>query len=124
MIIHNNKVALIKRIKKDVTYYVFSGGGVEDMESPEDATVREAYEELGITVKIKSLHAVVDFRGKEYFFLCEIIKGEFGTGDGPEFHDSSEESGAYIPLWEEINNLDSLDIRPREIAEMISKKKC
>lgn len=53
VIIENNKVALIKRVRDGQEYYVFPGGGIENEESPEQAAIRETFEELGIHISIK-----------------------------------------------------------------------
>ncbi len=45
------KILLIKR--RDVPVWVLPGGGIENNESPEDAILREIFEETGFTVKIK-----------------------------------------------------------------------
>jgi len=42
VIIENKQVALIKRNKDDVVYYVFPGGGIEGDETPEVGAKREA----------------------------------------------------------------------------------
>jgi 8-oxo-dGTP pyrophosphatase MutT (NUDIX family) len=52
VIIEDGKVALIERMKNGNHYYVFPGGGVEKGETPEQTAIREAFEELGVTVKI------------------------------------------------------------------------
>ncbi|WP_232362060.1 NUDIX domain-containing protein, partial [Bacillus thuringiensis] len=53
IIVQEGKIALIKRIREEETYYVFPGGGVEEGETPEEATKREVYEELGLHIKVE-----------------------------------------------------------------------
>ncbi len=43
IIVQEGKIALIKRIREDETYYVFPGGGIEEGETPEEATRREIF---------------------------------------------------------------------------------
>jgi len=117
VIIKNKKVALIKRINNGVTYYVFPGGGIEKGEAPEQTAKREAYEELGIDIDVKECIAEIDFNGKQYFFIGKIVGGAFGTGQGEEFSD--ENKGVYIPMWVEIDDLPSIDVKPREVAQKI-----
>jgi 8-oxo-dGTP diphosphatase len=86
ILISGNRVALIKRVRDGMTFYVIPGGGIKEGESPEDATIREAYEELGITIAIKERVAIIEFNGGlQYYFLGEITGGTFGTGQGKEF---------------------------------------
>lgn len=60
--------------------------------------------------------AKVTFTGTQYFFLSEIIDGEFGTGQGEEYIDENRERGTYSPVWVELDHLSSLDVRPKEVA--------
>ncbi|MCC6569407.1 MAG: NUDIX domain-containing protein, partial [Anaerolineales bacterium] len=53
VLIENNKIALIERHRAGLEYFVFPGGGVDEGESPEQAAVREAMEELGVEVVVK-----------------------------------------------------------------------
>ncbi len=90
-------VAAIERVRDGMTYHTLPGGQVEDGESPAEAARREAFEELGVLVKIRGLVAVVHFglRTQQYF-LAESIGGDFGTGDGPELASSADsEQGSY-----------------------------
>ncbi|HJF33499.1 MAG TPA: NUDIX domain-containing protein [Sporosarcina psychrophila] len=119
VLIEKNKVALIKRVKENCVYYVFPGGGIEEGETPEEATERETFEELGVKIKIKEHVCSVDFIGTQYFYLADIVGGTFGTGSGEEFTDLNLDRGTYQPLWMEIKNLSSLDVRPREVTEKI-----
>jgi len=40
IIVQEGKIALIKRIREGKTNYVFPGGGIEEGETPEEATKR------------------------------------------------------------------------------------
>nr|WP_239454166.1 NUDIX domain-containing protein [Bacillus suaedaesalsae] len=117
VIIQNGKVALIKRTKSEEVYYVFPGGGVEEGESPEEATIREVKEELGVRIENKYLLATVQFQGIQYFYVADITSGIFGTGEGEEFSDPSR--GRYEPTWVEITALSSLEVKPKQIVKLI-----
>ncbi|WP_430787332.1 NUDIX hydrolase [Virgibacillus flavescens] len=116
VLIENKKVALIKRIKNGSVYYVFPGGGIERGESLEDGAKREAFEELGVEIKINECLAEIEFNGTQYFFLSEIIGGTFGTGNGEEYIDEDSERGTYLPMWVDIERLSFLEVKPKEIA--------
>ncbi|MEH7236637.1 NUDIX domain-containing protein [Bacillus sp. JJ1562] len=93
-------------------YYVFPGGGIEIGESPEECT----YEELGVKVKLHECIGTVEYSGKQYFFLSEIIDGKFGTGMGDEFSVNNRNRGSYTPVWISLEDLTFLDVRPKQIA--------
>ncbi|MDX8363378.1 NUDIX hydrolase [Cytobacillus sp. IB215316] len=119
VLIDNKKVCLIKRVVGESVYYVFPGGGIENGETPEDGAKREALEELGVTVNISECFAKVKYNGTQYFFLAEITEGKFGTGEGIEYKDKNRNRGTYIPMWIEINQLSSVDVKPKEVATKI-----
>jgi len=52
VIVDDEKVALIERVRGGRTYYLFPGGGTEEGETPEDAARREACEELALSVQL------------------------------------------------------------------------
>jgi 8-oxo-dGTP diphosphatase len=114
----DGQVALIRRVRNDRTYYLFPGGGAEEGETPEQAAVREAFEELGVEVRLERLVALVEFRGsKQYFFAAIIEGGVFGTGDGPEFSAPEyADRGSYTPVWMDVTELDQHDVRPRRLC--------
>lgn len=76
-------VVALKRC--DVPVWVFPGGGVEDNESPEEAAIREAYEETGLTVrivrKIGEYMPINKLTKLTYVFECSIISGKLQTGN-------------------------------------------
>lgn len=56
------------------------------------------------------------YHGTQYFFLTEIINGTFGIGQGEEYTDNERARGIYLPTWEDIKMLSSIDVKPREVA--------
>jgi len=116
VIVKNDKVGLIKRIRNGSVYYVFPGGGIEDGEHPETGAKREALEELGVKINVTECFAKLEFKGTQYYFLAEIIEGVFGTGQGEEYTDDNRDRGTYLPEWIDIKKLSSLDVKPKEIS--------
>ena len=102
-------------------YYMTPGGGVEGDETPEQAAVREAFEEVGLQVQIDRLLMIVRYGEDEHYcFHAHVTDGVFGTGAGPEFTERTlETSGTYAPVWLPISDVAGLDVRPRAIAEAI-----
>ena len=127
IIFMNGGVALMHRVgvikRKDIQeYYTFPGGGLEEGETIEEGTIREIKEEFGIDVKVvKKLYELESekFNQKEYFFLCEYIGGEFGTGEGPEFSNNPKyiDSGKYLPEIIKKEDVKNIPLLPPEIKE-------
>ena len=122
VVVVDGRVALIRRMRHNRTYYVFPGGGVEPGETPEAAAVREAHEELGLHLRLNRLVATVEFTGnRQYYYLATITGGEFGTGTGPEFHSPAYSGrGSYMPVWLRLADLPSHDVRPPGLAAVLS----
>lgn len=70
-------------------HYLLPGGGVDDGETPKQASVREAFEEYGVNVEAikylgKNYYTVpmeidgVKFKSNrvEYYYLCKTVQGE------------------------------------------------
>ncbi|MCU5683815.1 NUDIX hydrolase [Bacillus wiedmannii] len=117
IIVQEGKIVLIKRIREGEIYYVFPGGGIEEGETAEEATKREAYEELGVHIKVEHLIAKVEYKGTEYYFNAHIIDGVFGSGKAEEF--KLKDRGSYIPLWLPMHELEKVSIKPYEVVGSI-----
>ena len=120
ILLEENKLALIERHRQGRHYFAFPGGGVDEGETPEQAAIREAEEELGIQVKIVKLIAEVTFNlNAQYYFLVEWVGGEFGTGTGEEYGEYDPQHGTYLPLWMPLTDVPTQNVLPRELAELI-----
>lgn len=114
----------VKKRKDYQEYYTFPGGGLEEGETPEQGTIREIKEELGIDVKIVKKIYEMDskkFTQKEIFYLCEYVGGKFGTGDGPEFSNDPRyaDSGKYLPEIIKKEQIESIILLPLEMKEKL-----
>ena len=125
VLIQDHKVALIERHRAGLTYFVFPGGGVDEGESPEQAAIREAMEELGIEVVIRQKVAEIQLghKSRQVYFLVEQTGGQFGTGAGEEYGNAiSAEEGVYIPVWMPIEELPfHQNVYPADLARLVVK---
>ncbi|MBI4760116.1 MAG: NUDIX hydrolase [Chloroflexota bacterium] len=126
VLVEDSKVALIERHRAGLDYFVFPGGGVDEGETPEQAAVREAKEELGLDVTVKKKVAEIHFDlSVQIYFLVEKVGGEFGSGTGEEFTDAdpdNPEEGIYIPIWMPLEELRRHDnVYPAGVKELLLK---
>jgi 8-oxo-dGTP pyrophosphatase MutT (NUDIX family) len=120
ILIEDNKLALIERHRAGKHYFAFPGGGVDEGETPEQAAIREAEEELGILVEIKQKVAEVFFNGNtQYYFLAEKLSGKFGSGTGEEFDEYNPVYGTFLPLWLPLVDISTHNVLPRELADLV-----
>ncbi len=112
------------RNKHGREYYAFIGGGVEPDETPEQAVIREVYEESSLRVRLGKL--LYELRqedgGIQYFYLCHYVSGE------PTIHKASDEYKAnivgentYQPLWVPLQDIDSLVLYPVSLKQRIEQ---
>ena len=113
---YNDGLVVIKRIKgkgeEKEEYYTIPGGGQEELETIQEATIREIREELGIEIKLTN---------KCYdFFVAEYKSGEIGSGKGDEMTNIDyEKYGAYIPEVIKKEEIENIRLLPDEIKRII-----
>jgi len=121
VLLQDDLLCLMRRVRLHSTYYLFPGGGVEGGESPVEAVVREAWEELGLHVQPGRL--VGDFthnNERHLFYLAKVTGGDFGTGTGEEYSGALRESrGTYEPVWISVADACQLDSRPIELVRAL-----
>lgn len=121
VLLDGDRICLIERVRAGRTYYLFPGGGVEAGETPEQAAVREAHEELGLHVELGRLVGDFSHRGqRQLFYAAKVVGGEFGTGTGEEMACTADSvSGSYTPVWLSLGSALQRDVRPRELCEAL-----
>lgn len=122
---YNNGLIVIKRIKghnedKNI-YYTIPGGGQEDNETIEEATLREVKEELGIEIELTNKCYKLESQDrKQYFFVAKYKSGKIGTGQGEEMTNIDyEKYGAYIPEIIPVKEIKNIRLLPEEIKRII-----
>lgn len=121
IILKDNEVLLIKRVKNNRTYYVFPGGKAEVGETPEMTAMREAYEELGVQVALGDCFETVRFSEvQQYYFLATIVGGELGTGQAEEF---TTGEGTYELEWLPVEALSNYPVIPVEVVISLMNEK-
>lgn len=128
VLIENNQVALIERHRAGLDYFVFPGGGMDYGETPEQAAIREAMEELGVEVAIRQTVAIIHFdQSTQVYYLVERVSGEFGTGSGEEYTDADPDDpqeGIYVPVWMPIDDLPNQPkVFPADLAKLVLKSR-
>ena len=130
IIIDSDKILLINRIKGNDSYWVVPGGAVESSETHEQAIKRECLEELGVKIELEKLFLQrlgdkPEIEGQqEFFYLCNIVDGQIGTGQGPEFQAGTKYKGEYIIKWVALKDLPDVNLKPEEVKNKIFQLYC
>lgn len=127
VIIKENKILLMHRIRDDWEYFTFPGGSVEVNETPEQTVVRELEEEFTIKVSLDKLLFEIEnsYKGKtvqEYFFLAKDFTSTPVLGG--EEKDRMNEKNQYAPVWVNLSDLPNTPLLPTKAKEFIIKLYC
>ena len=95
-----------------IEYYSIPGGGIDKGESPENAAVRELYEEMGVRIKLGDLvaHRIGKFF-EHYVFTAEIIEGEPRLRMDSEEAEYMNERNQFIVRWVPVGELTKENLR-------------
>lgn len=128
IIVKDEKILLMRRNNKGLKYYTFIGGGMEEGETPEEAAIREAKEEVSLDVKINQYlfkHYNIDHTKQfgdryDYFFLVTEFQGEVELG-GPE-KEREKDGNLYFPEWHDIDDIKNIqNLLPEEEKNLVSE---
>jgi len=118
IIIDNDRILLLHRIKKGKEYYVIPGGTIEEGEIPEETAVREIKEETNLDVELGDVFCRVnDFMHNGIYFLAKKFSGNLKLG-GPELG-RIDENNQYHLEWVHKETLQKLLLYPEEVKKKI-----
>lgn len=128
IVLHDNKILVMRRNKMGKLYMVTPGGRLEPGEDPEQALTRELAEETMIEIANPRLVFIEEPNnqqwGTQYIYLCDYIAGE------PQLHPDSDEQRSnlegknlYEPMWLPLDLFPHPDFpfRSQRVAEEINK---
>ncbi len=119
IILKNDEVLIIHRVKPERDYYVWPGGKIESGESEGQALCRELKEELNFEIgHSKYLFAINYLDHDETYYLVDEFSGELALG-GPE-KDRMNEQNKYSFNWVKLSELNKVpNLVPKETVEKI-----
>jgi 8-oxo-dGTP pyrophosphatase MutT (NUDIX family) len=124
VIIKDGMILLIHRLRDGEEYFVLPGGGVEEGESIEEATIREVKEETSFDAKInkKLWEFSNEYNGNikmHYFYLVTDFSGELKLG-GEEAEQNSPENH-YELEWHKLDKIQNLPLYPEIVKEKLKE---
>ena len=118
IIIDENKILLLRRIKKGKEYYVIPGGTIEEGEKPEETAVREIKEETNLDIELGEVFCSVnDSWHNGVYFLAKKFSGELKLGS-PELERINDNNKYYLE-WVHKGDLQKLLLYPEEVKKKI-----
>lgn len=114
IVIKDEKVLMIHRIKDGFEYYVFPGGHRRIDENPKDVVIREVKEETNIDVK--NLKLIFEFKNHHAnwlhrYYICKCESSEEPKLVGEELVRHCEEN-QYYPKWIRLSEISKLNVLP------------
>ena len=123
ILIQDDQLLVIHRIKGDREYYVIPGGGVEDNETLIQALKREMLEEVGIQVDVLNEQPIYTYHDQDsiqYFYVVSYVSGEYGTGTGPEF-EKQVSTNQYLLEFISFKDIKNICLVPEFLKEKLLK---
>ena len=129
VIIREQRILTVMYSDEGGDYYALPGGGQLHGETLTEALIRECQEELGVSVKNKSLKFIREYIGKdgdsswrdahvhqlEFIFECEL-----GTGEEPRGGFHKDHSQVDI-VWLPIGSISDYHFYPKKLIEYLGK---
>ncbi|EWS79631.1 DNA mismatch repair protein MutT [Brachybacterium phenoliresistens] len=121
VVVEDDQVLVIRRVKDARRYAVLPGGGVEHGESAETACLRELKEETGLIGTLLAPLIVDDASPDVRYFHVEAHGAP--TLGGPEV-ERSHRDNVYSPSWIRLDDLPSVHLVPEDAHRAVRAAAC
>lgn len=127
IVIENNRMLIMRRLKGGNQYYTLVGGQLKEGESIEAGLAREVYEETGLEVadaRLVYTEMHPEPYNEQYIFLC-TLQPHGPTLRIQEYSDENQlanhsmQSNVHTPLWVDIGSFRHLAFRTPRLQEAI-----
>lgn len=114
IVVKDDSILLIHRLKSGREYYVLPGGGIEPDESSEEAVLREVREETEIIIKPeKIIYELIQADGAKIdFWLCRYIEGQPFLSPSSVEKEKESEQNQYLPIWLGLEKINQINLLP------------
>lgn len=127
IVVKEDKILLMHRIKNGYEYWVIPGGSRQNDEFPTKAVEREIEEETNIQVdaerlifEYKEYDENKELKNSERFYICEWKRGEEPCLNGEE-KERSNQDNFFEPKWVNLSEVRELNILPVFAKDWILK---
>ena len=120
IVIHNDQILIMRRVRNGQDYYVLPGGGVDLGETVQQSIVREIFEETNQRVTVDHILYHLDFidDSDQYFGLCRWVGGGEVKLNGEEAERFAEDN-QYHPQWMPLADLARVKFLPSNVRDWL-----
>jgi 8-oxo-dGTP pyrophosphatase MutT (NUDIX family)/predicted kinase len=119
VVVQQGRVLVVRRRAHGREYAVLPGGGLEPGESPEQAVLRELFEETTLTARVQRQLWRARHRdgGATYFLMTDVrgaptLSGEEAQAHGP--------ANSYELVWVGAEEIGTTNLQPTEIRDLVT----
>lgn len=120
VVVRNESLLVIDRVKDGRTYCVLPGGGVEESETLREACERELLEETGLEGRAGDLLDVPMDSDLPVVYFRVQVESETVVLGGPELERTSG-SIRYEPKWVDVRSLDEIPLVPDSARQAVQR---
>ncbi len=129
IVIENNKLLIMRRLKGGNQYYTLVGGQLKEGESFESGLSREVFEETGLDVTSAQLVYIElhpEPYNEQYIFLCQVAPHAVEISVAADSEEQklathSMQGNVHTPLWVDFSSFPHLAFRTPQLQEAIIK---